>query len=263
MDIIERVIYDSCPLCKSEAITEERSAYCTNHPLYSSTLPEKIFWLRCKDCSHSFTSGYFDSAGMDVVSMKTNESQKYSPELVEQWRPISAKMVGTVSNLRGSYSGRWMDVGFGNGALLLTAQEFGYQCTGVDLRKSSIDSLKPYVDDVRYEDFFNIKEFGEFDVISMADVLEHLPYPVDMLKHARALLNNNGLIFISLPNFESPLWQILDNNNSNPYWAELEHFHNFSRERLNDLLSEYGFNPCYYGISERYRVCMEVIAKIK
>ena len=198
---------------------------------------------------------------MEVVAQKTNTGQIFSPQLAEDWRPICAQMVSTVSDIRGGYSGKWMDIGFGNGALLLVAQEFGYTATGVDLRKDGVRALKPYVNDVRYEDFFNIDEFGEYDVISMADVLEHLPFPVKMLTHAKSLLNENGLLFVSLPNFESPIWEILHDNKKNPYWSELEHFHNFSRERLYALLEDNGFQPCHYGISRRYRACMEVIAK--
>jgi hypothetical protein len=34
-----------------------------------------------------------------------------------------------------------MDVGFGNGSLLFTAMEYGFQPLGVDLRKDCVDSL--------------------------------------------------------------------------------------------------------------------------
>ena len=48
--------------------------------------------------------------------------------------------------------------------------------------------------------------------------------------------------------------------NVNPYLGELEHYHNFSRTRLVSLLDVYGFDVVRYGISERYRVCMEIVA---
>jgi hypothetical protein len=43
--------------------------------------------------------------------------------------------------------------------------------------------------------------------------------------------------------------------------GSIEHYHNFSRSRLYALLRETGFEPVRYGISERYRACMEVIAR--
>jgi hypothetical protein len=52
----------------------------------------------------------------------------------------------------------------------------------------------------------------------------------------------------------------LDAAGTNPYWGEIEHYHNFTRPRLNALLEAHGFSPIDYNISERYRSCMEVIA---
>jgi protein O-GlcNAc transferase len=62
-----------------------------------------------------------------------------------------------------------------------------------------------------------------------------------------------------MPNMEN-VWRLLHANKVNPYWEEIEHYHNFSRKRLYALLQEHGFAPVEYHVSERYRVCMEVIA---
>jgi predicted SAM-dependent methyltransferase len=98
-------------------------------------------------------------------------------------------------------------------------------------------------------------------VISMADVLEHLPFPRTGLQSANRLLRDDGILFVSMPNMESAVWRALDDNKANPYWGELEHYHNFSRSRLYELLRECGFEPLRYGISERYRACMEIVAR--
>jgi hypothetical protein len=71
------------------------------------------------------------------------------------------------------------------------------------------------------------------------------------------------VLFVSMPNYDCMAWRLLDAGNANPYWGELEHFHNFSRARLSALLSEQGFEPVQYAVSERYRVCMEIIARRK
>ena len=261
MTKIQRIIFQNCPLCGGTNSFQERTADCSKHPAYSPDLPAQMIWLRCTTCNHSYTDGYFDVDGLELIVSKENPNQSFSPTLAEQWRPLCARMVGKVSEIRDSFSGQWLDVGIGNGALLITAQEFGYQVTGIDIRKSCIDAVKPYIDDVRFIDFSQLQEPDTFNVISMADVLEHIPFPDEVLKHAYNLLTKDGILFISLPNFNTPLWKILDSKNANPYWTELEHYHNFSRERLYDLLQENGFEACHYGISERYRVCMEVTAR--
>jgi hypothetical protein len=60
---------------------------------------------------------------------------------------------------------------------------------------------------------------------------------------------------------ESVLWTAMNQNRANPYWGEIEHYHNFGRTRLYALLEEAGFEPVRYAISERYRACMAVIAR--
>lgn len=261
MNKIHRIRYNHCPLCEQDELAVEVQANCSNHPSYTPRLPEVMIWLRCKHCNHSFTDGYFCPDGFEELSKHSHEYQIFSLQQFEKWRHINGRMVTTVSNLRNSYSGRWLDIGFGNGSLLLTAQEFGYSVTGIDMRNSSIEALGPYLGDIRNQDFLDIDEYHRYDVISMADVLEHVPFPKTFLDHANKLLKPDGLIFISLPNLSAPIWEIMNKNGVNPYWAEIEHFHNFSRERLISLLKDHNFEYCHYGISERYRACMEMVAR--
>jgi len=94
----------------------------------------------------------------------------------------------------------------------------------------------------------------------MADVLEHMPFPKPALLHAHKLLQKAGVLFVSMPNLDCMAWKLLDKAKKNPYWGELEHYHNFGRQRLYKLLEETGFRPVNYCISERYRLCMEVTA---
>jgi len=94
----------------------------------------------------------------------------------------------------------------------------------------------------------------------MAGVLEHLPFPKTGLAAAHWLLRPNGVLFLSMPNMDNMVWLLLHANGVDPYWGEIEHYHNFSRKRLYALLQNHGFRPVEYRISKRYRLCMEVIA---
>jgi 2-polyprenyl-3-methyl-5-hydroxy-6-metoxy-1,4-benzoquinol methylase len=98
-------------------------------------------------------------------------------------------------------------------------------------------------------------------VVSMADVLEHMPSPAEGLRAAHRLLVDDGVLLASMPNTESFVWRVLDKNGVNPYWGEIEHYHAFSRNRFCALLRDTGFEPARYGVSERYRACMEVVAR--
>ena len=94
----------------------------------------------------------------------------------------------------------------------------------------------------------------------MADVLEHVPFPRRSLAAVHRMMRPGGALFVSMPNMDSIIWRVLDATGTNPYWGELEHYHNFTRARLVRLLESQGFKFAEYNVSERYRTCMEVIA---
>lgn len=253
-----RILYEACPLCESEKTEIVKQGDCSKHPLYNSIISTYIAWKKCLSCGHIFTEGYFTDEAAAVIFSKTNEHQKVGADY-ERQRPVSARMIEKV--LPFSQDGKWLDIGFGNGALLLTAKEFGFTPVGIDLRRDNVDVMKRLGVEAHCVDLQKFESPAAFNVISMADVLEHVAYPKDFLTSVHKLLADNGVVFISMPNSDSLLWDLLDIANANPYWGELEHFHNFGKERLYKLLRETGFEPVRYGISERYRACMEIIAK--
>jgi 2-polyprenyl-3-methyl-5-hydroxy-6-metoxy-1,4-benzoquinol methylase len=136
----------------------------------------------------------------------------------------------------------------------------GIHPVGVDLRKDNVEVLASLGYEAHRLPVETLDHDGRYSVVSMADVLEHLPFPKTALAAARRLLRQGGALFLSMPNMDSMVWRLLHANNVNPYWGEIEHYHNFTRSRLHALLAEHGFDAVEYGVSERYRACMEVIA---
>lgn len=254
---VERIIYARCPLCESAHIAPLRTGDCSRHALYDPALNATLRWMQCADCRHVFTEGYFTDEACALVFRKTNPVQKLGVGF-EQNRFISARMIEKVLPYKSS--GVWLDVGFGNGSLLFTAQEYGFQPVGLDLRAENVKLLRTFGFEAHCANLTEVTLAQQCAVISMADVLEHMPYPRQALTAARGLLEEGGVLLISMPNLECAAWKLLDMQNANPYWGEIEHYHNFSSKRLHALLEEHGYRPLRYGVSERYRVCMEVIA---
>lgn len=143
---------------------------------------------------------------------------------------------------------------------MFTASEYGFRTAGLDLRQESVDAIKAVGFEAHCLGITDFVSPAVFDVISMADCLEHVPFPKKALLAAHQLLEKGGVLFLSMPNMGAPLWGYLNQANANPYWGEIEHYHNFSRVRLHELLHETGFKPISYGVSPRYRCCMEVLA---
>jgi SAM-dependent methyltransferase len=259
----QRVPFDVCPLCGGDRSTEVVTARCNDHPLYHPSLPPQISWLSCDACEHVFTDGYL--AEPDLERMFDNAHANQLPSVragraqLANERAVAARMIDKVVAVRGLPSGRWLDVGAGNGALLATAHEYGYDVIGLDRRRAVVDGLRELGFDARRCDLAELDD-TELAVVSFADVLEHMPFPREALHHAHRRMADGAALFVSMPDRESFLWKRLDALGDNPYWAELEHVHNFGRRGLYRLLREEGFEPVRHGISERYVACMEVIA---
>ncbi|WP_395667036.1 tetratricopeptide repeat protein [Methylocella sp.] len=256
--LVSRTPYVACPLCGGENIPLVLGADCTRHALYQPALPSVMNWRECGDCGHVFTDGWFDEAACEIVFSKTHPGQSVGHDM-ERKRPIAGRMVERVARHVGE--GRWLDVGFGDGSLLFAAEEWGFTPVGLDLRADNVATLRSLGYEAHCASVETIEAHEPFDVVSMADVLEHMPFPRQGLEAARRLLRPGGALLLSMPNMEAMTWRLLHANKVNPYWGEIEHYHNFSRRRLYALLREHGFEPAEYAVSERYRVCMEVIAR--
>jgi len=253
-----RIPYGRCPLCEAPGGAEVLVADCSGHEMYKKPLPPTQRWLRCAKCGHLFVDGYFSPAALKVLFSGTPQGQLPGHD-IEGQRFSWASVLDVVGTLRPPV-GRWLDVGFGSGALLTTAAEFGYEVAGIDLREQNVRLMRDAGYDVRIAELDDYQA-APFDVVSMADVLEHMPFPKRALRRAWELLAPAGLLFLSMPNADSFVWQTTTRNRSNPYWGELEHYHNFGRKRLYALLEECGFEVARYGVSFRFRMCMELIAR--
>ena len=256
-----RIEYTACPLCESTDIASAGEVPCSAHPLHRPELGDTIAWMTCGNCDHVFTSGWFRPEADALLSEQGLVEQIPGAEPVASMisgRQVAAKIVTTIAQIRGRIEGRWLDVGFGNGDLLTTAEEFGFCVSGLDRRPTCVERMRSYGYDVSSDALEDHQPAAPYDVITMCDVLEHLPFPRQTVQRAHQLLAHDGVLFLSMPNRESHLWRVMDERGENPYWQEIEHYHNFTRAGLYALLVTEGFAPCWYGVSERYRACMEV-----
>lgn len=105
----------------------------------------------------------------------------------------------------------WLDFGCGAGAFLkyLRAR---HTLQGVPLKLTGHD-VGSYADLLKTKDGFRILNFDEltrepgayFDVISMVEVIEHLPSPLEPLQLVARLLKPGGLLLLTTGNLESPV----------------------------------------------------------
>jgi SAM-dependent methyltransferase len=155
----------------------------------------------------------------------------------------------------------WLDVGIGDGALLLAAAEWGFEPVGFDFRAEQIASLRARGIEAHEGAIESFDAAGRFGIVSFNDRLPRLVDPGEALASARQLLSEDGLLVLTMPNRDAPLFKQLDADGRNPAWGEIASIHMFGRVRLYALLREQGFQPLEYRASARLRAGMDVIAR--
>lgn len=97
-----------------------------------------------------------------------------------------------------------LDVGCGSGATACKLIELGVkEVTGIDVNAGIAGRAAKYCRNVLVGDLETMKleiPDGQFDVILMADILEHLRAPYQTVRRLIPLLKSNGSFLISIPN---------------------------------------------------------------
>ena len=99
-------------------------------------------------------------------------------------------------------SGKLLDVGAGGGEFTYVSSQLGFDSTGIEPNIGYSNYAKDqYQVNVKTGQLTDIDD--KFDVITMFHVMEHIPNPVKTFKKLYDLLNENGVLFIEVPNIET------------------------------------------------------------
>lgn len=253
-----RILYTTCPLCGGARLGRVGETDCTDHPRWRPELGATIAWRCCTDCGHVFSAGWLPAELRALLDAAELEAPSIAE--LEAARRDAARVVSTLTSIRGGPGGRWLDVGAGAGALVPTAEEFGYDAVGLDARRQAVELLREHGYEARCTELEELDEPRAFDVVSLVDRLPCVPHPRTALRHVHRLLRPEGLVFVSAPCMDSLTWKALDRRGANPWWAEIGHLHHFGRERMYALLRDAGFEPCHYAVGEHASASMEIVA---
>lgn len=128
-----------------------------------------------------------------------------------------------------------LDIGCGEGFFLFNASKAGYVTKGVELsRDAARYARKEFGMDVEAKPLEELQLVeNHFDVVTLWVVLEHVPYPLPLLKEVHRMLKPGGLLAVSTPNVGSMLAKILGKR-----WWEIRrvHINQFTTKTLMDIL---------------------------
>ena len=138
-------------------------------------------------------------------------------------------------------AGDLLDVGCGHGLLLDEARRSGYSVTGLELSESArayaTDVLGLDVRGETIERFAANGAEGSFQVIVLADVIEHLEDPVGALDACERLLAPGGALCVITPDPSSPAARLAGPR----WWGYIPaHTYLFPRQTLRELLESRG-----------------------
>jgi 2-polyprenyl-3-methyl-5-hydroxy-6-metoxy-1,4-benzoquinol methylase len=155
----------------------------------------------------------------------------------------SKKVIRTVNQIfKEKRPIKCLDFGSGKGQFLLKAKEAGWEVSGIEtaLERAKF-SREKYGIEVSSE-FYDSGKIGtgNFDVICLFHVLEHLPHPLRLLKEiTENNLKKGGVLIIEIPNLRSWQHKIAGNN-----WMHLDipkHLTHWDEDLLTKKTEALGF----------------------
>ncbi len=109
-----------------------------------------------------------------------------------------------VRRLKAQVGGKLLDVGCGSGAWLADMRERGWRVSGVDFDGEAVAAAEDRGLDVRLGSLAAQQYPDEsFDVVTLNQVLEHVPDPVETLVECRRILRPGGQFVLYTPNSRS------------------------------------------------------------
>ena len=196
----------------------------------------------CSECTVSFSSVRFTDEYLHEKYYRFNYHEEMLGE-GEDYRNVSADFFRSIARKVHTFktSGKWLDIGCGSGYLLREAARLGYECTGIDVNEDfkagdGIRFLNADLDSAELERDY-------FDIVSMVNVIDHIPNAAEILKKVNSLLKSGGLFFIHVQNeffFDKPLFRKVST------YCPNVHLVNYSHRNIGNVLRRFGFNKTVF-----------------
>lgn len=135
---------------------------------------------------------------------------------------------------------RLLDVGCANGAFVEAAWRWGYDSEGFELNPSIAGWAANKVHRPIHTSWDTV--VGPFDVISLHDVIEHMPQPQQELERLRELLTWDGFLVVDTPDIGH--WA--DDPMKSHHVKPQEHLWLLAERHLTELLVRSGFHKPRY-----------------
>ena len=198
-----------CPLCRSSSLENLPFEYWYQHEPFPGS--------RCSECGLVFLSVQPDRETLEEMYGEqyfesdfrcgSAPASYFSTE--EPFGREAASALKLIRELTGKTGGRLLEIGCAGGWLLKAAREAGWKVKGVEISKEATEFARTKLGLDVFCGGLSEATFPphSFDVVYMADVLEHIPDPVSFAVELRRILAPDGHVVVCGPTALNALWR--------------------------------------------------------
>jgi len=170
----------NCSLCKSESklIWKEK-----NYKLYRCLNCKVVFLYPVPETEKIYNRDYFEKWYLRYYDKR----KQYFKNLIEKLQNYLPE------------KGKILDIGCGVGIFLDIMKENGWDVCGQDISPFAVEYCKKKGFRVFKGNVSDIKISEKFNLITMFDVIAHIPNPLHYLEKTYKLLKKNGILIIKTP----------------------------------------------------------------
>jgi 2-polyprenyl-3-methyl-5-hydroxy-6-metoxy-1,4-benzoquinol methylase len=202
--------------------------------------------LRCQDCGHVFSSYRADPHYTGFWGSEVAPAEHH------YWSKARARMHGDFfKHFIEGRSGRLLDMGSGLGFFLKAMAPYrDWDAYGCEISPAAVKYAREQLG-LKNVQCSPLQDAdlprASFDIITLWDVLDHILRPDPLLSHARALLKNDGVLFIRTPNVATQLLRarimkaVGGGQPARGYMQGADHPHHYSMRSIRALLVRNGF----------------------
>lgn len=141
--------------------------------------------------------------------------------------------------------GHLLDIGCGAGEFALLSRNLGWTCSGIELSRQAAEVVARQGITILSSDWLDesrgpVDDAGQFDVITLINVLDSMWDPIGVLRRVHQMLKPGGMVVIRVPNatFHLAIRGVL--NLLNAQRQQVYHLYIYSPSTLENLLSAVG-----------------------
>lgn len=225
----------ACPVCRScdgvEVLHTQEFVLAAGH-----ILPRRYDVVACGACGFVYADV---AVGQSTFDEYYAQMSKYEADYAGVDAPMFADRAAWIRSIAGDADAALVDVGCGNGQLLLRLRDLGFRdLTALDPSEDCIRAIRARGIDSEVGSLLALPRMRRFDVLILSGVLEHLWDLPGSMRAVDSMLNPEGRLVVFVPDAS----RYADYDDVPFDYFNIEHVNHFDEVSLIDLGLRHGLN---------------------